>query len=63
MKKIHAQLQNKKLPLFAVVHVAGKQFKVTHGDLIVIEGYWPPNAGEKLTLDKVISFRSCRNMI
>lgn len=40
--------------LFAVVHVAGKQFKITQGDLIVIEGYWPPEAGDKITLDKVL---------
>ncbi|XP_056643367.1 39S ribosomal protein L21, mitochondrial [Diorhabda carinulata] len=40
--------------LFAVVHVAGKQFKVTDGDVIVIEGYWPPDVGDKITLDKVL---------
>lgn len=40
--------------LFAVVHVAGKQFKITEGDVIIIEGYWPPDVGDKLTLDKVI---------
>lgn len=41
--------------LFAVVHVAGKQFKVTDGDVIVIEGYWPPNVGDKISLDKVLT--------
>ncbi|XP_072384577.1 large ribosomal subunit protein bL21 [Diabrotica undecimpunctata] len=40
--------------LFAVVHVAGKQFKITDGDVIVIEGYWPPDVGDKITLDKVL---------
>ncbi|KAK5643280.1 hypothetical protein RI129_007125, partial [Pyrocoelia pectoralis] len=40
--------------LFAIVHVAGKQFKVTEGDVIIIEGYWPPTAGDKINLDKVL---------
>lgn len=39
--------------LFAVVHLAGKQFKITAGDVIVVEGYWPPNVGDKISLDKV----------
>lgn len=39
--------------LFAVVHIAGKQFKVTDGDLLIIEGYWPPTIGDKISLDKV----------
>lgn len=42
--------------LFAVVHLAGKQFKITEGDIIVIEGYWPPDVGDKIKLDKVLSF-------
>lgn len=41
--------------LFAIIHVAGKQFKVTDGDVIIIEGYWPPNVGDKISLDKVLS--------
>lgn len=40
--------------LFAVVHIAGKQFKITEGDVIVIEGYWPPDVGDKIKLDKVL---------
>lgn len=40
--------------LFAVVHLCGHQFKVTSGDLIVIEGYWPPTIGDKLRLEKVL---------
>ncbi|CAH1996454.1 unnamed protein product [Acanthoscelides obtectus] len=40
--------------LFAVVHVTGKQFKITEGDVIVIEGYWPPTVGDKILLDKVL---------
>lgn len=36
-----------------MVYIAGKQFKVTKGDVIIIEGYWPPTAGDKISLDKV----------
>ena len=39
--------------LFAVVHVNGKQFKVTTEDLIIIEGYWAPQLGDQLKLEKV----------
>lgn len=56
--------------LFAIVHICGKQFRVVEGDIIVIEGYWPPDIGDKISLDKVIiinifdtclyvNFRSC----
>lgn len=40
--------------LFAVVHICGKQFKVTTNDIIVVQGYWPPNPGDELKLEKVI---------
>ncbi|XP_008560228.2 39S ribosomal protein L21, mitochondrial [Microplitis demolitor] len=40
--------------LFAVVALAGKQFKVTENDLIVVQGYWPPNPGDKLKLEKIL---------
>lgn len=39
--------------LFAVVHLCGKQYKVTAGDIVVIEGYWPPTTGDKIRLEKV----------
>ena len=39
--------------LFAVVHLNGKQFKVTDGDLVVVQGDWPPTLGEHLRLEKV----------
>lgn len=42
--------------LFAVVHLVGKQFKITTGDIIIVEGYWPPNIGDKIRLDKVNPF-------
>lgn len=40
--------------LFAVVHVCGKQFKVTDNDLVLIDGYWPPNVGDRIKLQKVL---------
>lgn len=40
--------------LFAVVHVCGKQFKVTENDLVLIDGYWPPNVGDRIKLQKVL---------
>lgn len=45
---------NKGGRLFAVVHVAGKQRKITDGDVLIVEGYWPPNVGDKISLDKVL---------
>jgi len=39
--------------LFSVVHVGGKQHKITEGDVIIVEGYWPPECGEKIVLNKV----------
>lgn len=39
--------------MFAVVHLCGKQFKVTPGDIILVEGFWPPTNGDQLRLDKV----------
>ncbi|XP_022166419.1 39S ribosomal protein L21, mitochondrial [Myzus persicae] len=40
--------------LFAVVHICGKQFKVTDNDLVLIDGYWPPNVGDRIKLQKVL---------
>lgn len=41
--------------LFAVVHLCGKQYKVTAGDIVVIEGYWAPTIGDNIRLEKVIT--------
>lgn len=40
--------------LFAVVHICGKQFKVTNNDLVLVDGYWPPNVGDRVKLQKVL---------
>lgn len=39
--------------LFAVVHVNGKQFKVTPEDIIIVQNYFPPIVGEQIRLHKV----------
>lgn len=40
--------------LFAIIHLAGKQFKVTESDILVVRGYWPPSPGDKIKLEKVL---------
>lgn len=53
--KINEQLaKNEEGRMFAVVHLCGKQFKVTAGDIILVEGYWPPTIGDELRLEKVL---------
>ncbi|XP_059622854.1 large ribosomal subunit protein bL21m [Phlebotomus argentipes] len=55
IQKVNQQLLAKEEGrLFAVVHLCGKQFKVTSGDIIVVEGGWPPQPGDKIRLDKVL---------
>ncbi|XP_068629970.1 large ribosomal subunit protein bL21 [Battus philenor] len=39
---------------FAIIHLLGKQWRVSDGDLLVVEGYWPPNIGDKIKLEKVL---------
>uniref|UniRef100_A0A182NPS8 Large ribosomal subunit protein bL21m n=1 Tax=Anopheles dirus TaxID=7168 RepID=A0A182NPS8_9DIPT len=52
---VNKQLENgSEGRLFAVVQLCGKQFKITSGDIIVVEGYWPPENGDRLRLDKVL---------
>ncbi|GLV35529.1 mitochondrial ribosomal protein L21 [Carabus blaptoides fortunei] len=54
LKKVNEEQKYNPTRAFAVVQVCGKQFKVTTGDVIIIEGYWPPDVGDKLRLDKVL---------
>ncbi|GJQ77515.1 hypothetical protein Trydic_g20905 [Trypoxylus dichotomus] len=55
IQKVNKQIASREQGrLFAVVQVAGKQFKITEGDVIVVEGYWPPTVGDKISLDKVL---------
>ncbi|KDR22679.1 39S ribosomal protein L21, mitochondrial [Zootermopsis nevadensis] len=55
ISKVNKQLQQQSEGrLFAVVHICGKQFKVTTEDLIIIEGHWAPQIGDELKLEKVL---------
>lgn len=55
IERVNSQISNASTGrLFAVVFICGKQFKVTENDIIIIQGHWPPNAGDKLTLEKVL---------
>lgn len=54
IKQVNDQIKNgKEGRLFAVVHICGKQFKITSEDVIIIEGYWPPQIGDEIKLEKV----------
>ncbi|XP_011208944.2 39S ribosomal protein L21, mitochondrial [Bactrocera dorsalis] len=53
--KVNQQLDERKEGrLFAIVHLCGKQFKITAGDIILVEGYWPPTIGDEIRLEKVL---------
>nr|XP_014089489.1 39S ribosomal protein L21, mitochondrial [Bactrocera oleae] len=53
--KVNKQLDERKEGrLFAIVHLCGKQFKITAGDIILVEGYWPPTIGDEIRLEKVL---------
>lgn len=39
--------------LFAVIHVQGKQRKVTAEDLVVLRGHFYPTIGDKIRMEKV----------
>ncbi|CAH0382627.1 unnamed protein product [Bemisia tabaci] len=55
VSKVNYQIQQQSHGrLFAIVLLAGKQFKITDEDLLVIEGYWQPTVGDKLKLEKVL---------
>jgi large subunit ribosomal protein L21 len=52
--EINGQIQGGRTGrLFAVVSLNGKQFKVTAEDIIILQGYWAPNVGDRLRLHKV----------
>ncbi|XP_011498341.1 PREDICTED: 39S ribosomal protein L21, mitochondrial [Ceratosolen solmsi marchali] len=54
-EQINEQIaENKTGRLFAIIHLAGKQHKITESDLVVVRGYWPPQPGDKIKLEKVL---------
>ncbi|GMS87422.1 hypothetical protein PENTCL1PPCAC_9597, partial [Pristionchus entomophagus] len=56
--KIAPQLADERRRLFAVVHVNDRQWKVTSGDLIQLEGASPLEHGDKIKLEKVLAVGS-----
>ncbi|EFO88351.1 hypothetical protein CRE_12251 [Caenorhabditis remanei] len=46
--------ENQRQRLFAVVYVNGRQWKVSDGDLINLEGNLPLNVGDEIKLEKVL---------
>lgn len=55
VENVNNQIKNNEAGrLFAVVQICGKQFKITQGDVIMIEGHWEPSNGDQLRLEKVL---------
>ncbi|XP_046437395.1 39S ribosomal protein L21, mitochondrial-like [Daphnia pulex] len=53
--KVNSQIElNSHGRLFAVIHLAGKQRRVTDGDLIMIEGAHPADVGDVIRAEKVL---------
>jgi large subunit ribosomal protein L21 len=40
--------------LFAVVYINGRQRKITTEDIIIVEGQFPPDIGDRIKLEKVL---------
>ncbi|KAF8359195.1 mrpl-21 [Pristionchus pacificus] len=53
--RIAPQLADERRRLFAVVHVNDRQWKVTTGDLIQLEGASPLEHGDRIKLEKVLA--------
>ncbi|GMT17747.1 hypothetical protein PFISCL1PPCAC_9044, partial [Pristionchus fissidentatus] len=56
--KIGSQLADERRRLFAVVHVNDRQWKVTAGDLIQLEGASPLEHGDRIKIEKVLAVGS-----
>lgn len=55
ISKINSQISNTMHGrLFAVIHIGGKQVRVTDGDLVMVEGVSPTNVGDIIRLEKVL---------
>lgn len=55
MKHVNKQIEEpKQSRLFAVVQVAGSQFKITTEDIIVVRNHFYPTIGDKIRLEKVL---------
>lgn len=57
VRKIKEVAQEKNLGrLFAIIHINGEQRKITTEDLVLVNGFFPPQIGDKLRLEKVILY-------
>lgn len=55
VKRINEQITSSSTGrLFAIIQLCGKQFKITPGDIIMIEGFWHPTNGDQVRLEKVL---------
>lgn len=55
VSKVNNQIINKSHGrLFAVIHLLNRQWKITAEDVLVLEGFWPPNVGDTIRLEKVL---------
>jgi len=55
LERVNSQIQGQEHGrLFAVIWVAGKQFKVTSEDIIIVQGFWPPQIGDRVRFEKVL---------
>ena len=53
LQKVESEIQSNLCRLFAVVYLAGQQFKVTIDDIIQIQQHIPADVGERICLKKV----------
>ena len=54
IQKINHQIKERSHGrLFAVIAIAGKQFKITPEDVIIIQGAWFPTIGDRIRFEKV----------
>ncbi|XP_033643426.1 39S ribosomal protein L21, mitochondrial-like [Asterias rubens] len=54
LQKVESEIQSNQSRLFAVVYVAGQQFKVTTDDLIQIQQHITADVGERICLGKIL---------
>ncbi|XP_022094662.1 39S ribosomal protein L21, mitochondrial-like [Acanthaster planci] len=54
IQRVESEIQSCPSRLFAIVHLAGQQFKVTPHDLIQIQQHIVADVGERITLRKVL---------
>ena len=56
--KIESEIADATKRLFAVVYLNGRQWKISQGDLVALEGELPLATGDIINLEKVFIFTS-----